>query len=695
MNSYNSSLPYPSKERNGENRHFESGTLSSAHQTQHDLPGPPNLIGAELSATDFAALDSRWVDRPLAESAFLRRVDSWTGAQLVGRKGGDYAGIAIPYFAPGERHVREYRLRRDHPDLEADSGGQLKVKQKYLSPPGRSNMLYLPPGCDNALLVNAELPLIITEGEFKTLALWRLAKFGIQNDPRFLPVGISGIFNWRGTVGKATAPDGQRLNVKGPILDLDWITWKSRKVIIAFDADAAVKDQVRFARIELAQHLRRQGAVVGFLEWDLAHGKGIDDHLAAVGPEAVLSEIARVTFSAFNWREELIRAKPTPAHPQGNIYPVLANAITALRHSPEWQGVLAFNEFLLTPMAIKPTPWGAVSNATWSDHEDRLTAEWLQRKGILVDVGTAAQAAQTVSKDRSFHPVRKYLESIAWDGINRLDTWLTTYLGVEDSNYARAVGARWLISAVARIYRPGVKADCCLILEGPQGSKKSTALKTLAGPYFTDELADLGTKDSVLQTQGVWIIELSELDSLSRAEVGRIKAFMSRTTDRFRPPYGKRLIESPRQCVFAGSVNHSSYLRDDSGGRRFWPVACGRIDIDRFARDRDQLWAEAKARFERGCVWWLETTELVGMASLEQADRYEGDPWEEVIAHWAEDRRSASIGEVLSRCLDKPQALWTQVDKNRVARCFRALGWERYRERQGTRLEWRYRRIGQ
>ena len=121
-----------------------------------------------------------------------------------------------------------------------------------------------------------------------------------------------------------------------------------------------------------------------------------------------------MTFTAFNWREELIRAKPTSAHPQGNVYPVLANAITALRHSPEWQGVLAFNELLLTPMAIKPARWGPISNtAAWSDHEDRLTAEWLQRKGILVDVGTG----------------------------------------------------------LARIYRPGVKADCCLILEGPQGSK--------------------------------------------------------------------------------------------------------------------------------------------------------------------------------------------------------------------------------
>jgi predicted P-loop ATPase len=267
-------------------------------------------------------------------------------------------------------------------------------------------------------------------------------------------------------------------------------------------------------------------------------------------------------------------------------------------------------------------------------------------------------------------------------------------LGVEDTAYARAVGARWLISGVARIYRPGVKADCCLILEGPQSTRKSTALKTLAGPYFTDELADLGSKDSALLTRGVWIIELSELDTLSRSEVSRIKAFMSRTTDRFRPPYGKRLIESPRQCVFAGTVNHSAYLRDDTGGRRFWPVTCASIDIDRLARDRDQLWAEAKARFDAGADWWLETGELTVAAAQEQADRFDGDPWEEVLARWCENRSSISVSEVLSCCLDKPKAQWAQADKNRVARCFRTLGWERYRDRQGVTLEWRYRRTG-
>jgi putative DNA primase/helicase len=201
-----------------------------------------------------------------------------------------------------------------------------------------------------------------------------------------------------------------------------------------------------------------------------------------------------------------------------------------------------------------------------------------------------------------------------------------------------------------------------------------------------------GPKMPPLQTRGVWIIELSELDSLSHSDVARIKAFMSRTTDRFRPPYGMRLVESPRQCVFAGTVNHSSYLRDETGGRRFWPVTCGQIDVDALARDRDQLWAEAMTRFDAGAVWWLETTELVQMATDQQMERYEGDPWEEGIAPWLEARSSVSISEVLEKCLQKPQALWTQTDKNRVARCLKALGWERYRERQGSRLEWRYRK---
>ena len=134
---------------------------------------------------------------------------------------------------------------------------------------------------------------MITEGEFKTLALSRLAGWNNAHTERFLPIGIAGVFNWRGVIAKATSPDGQRLNVKGPIADLNWIAWHGRKVLIAFDADAGTKEQVRFARAELAQHLRRRGASVGFYEWALTKSKGIDDHLATVGPEVVLDEIGR------------------------------------------------------------------------------------------------------------------------------------------------------------------------------------------------------------------------------------------------------------------------------------------------------------------------------------------------------------------------------------------------------------------
>jgi hypothetical protein len=393
----------------------------------------------------------------------------------------------------------------------------------------------------------------------------------------------------------------------------------------------------------------------------------------------------------------------------GSPKPCLANAITALRLAAQWHGVLAYNEFSLSTVALEPPPWADGQKGAWTDQEDRLAADWFQHAGIAVNVEVASQAVQTVAQEQCFHPVRDYLEGLRWDGTKRVDTWLSLYLGADPTDYTNAVGARWLISAVARIFRPGSKVDCCLILEGEQGTLKSTALRTLADPWFTDEIADLGSKDASMQTRGTWIIELAELDGMSRPESSRIKAFMSRATDRFRPPYGRRLIESPRQCVFAGSVNHSTYLRDETGARRFWPVACSRILINDLQRDRDQLWAEAIVRFRAGCSWWLESKELNRAAAEEQADRYESDPWEEAIAAWLADPSqrydekghpilpysaasdSVTITDILLHCLNKREGTWSQIDKNRIGRCLRALRWERYSRRDGRRVEHRYR----
>jgi len=217
----------------------------------------PRVVGSDLTSQDFAALEARWIDHRLALQAGPRRVDSLTGGEMVGRKGGNHAGIIIPYFYPASGQVREYRLRRDHPELEYDSAGNLKPRQKYLSPPGRSNMLYIVPGIDSGFLRDGTLPVVVTEGEFKTLALWRLANHGAPGCPRFLPLGLSGVYNWRGTIGKTVGPDGNRLDVKGVIPDLQWVVKQGRRVVIAYDADAITKDSVRIARVRTRCPLAR------------------------------------------------------------------------------------------------------------------------------------------------------------------------------------------------------------------------------------------------------------------------------------------------------------------------------------------------------------------------------------------------------------------------------------------------------
>jgi predicted P-loop ATPase len=370
---------------------------------------------------------------------------------------------------------------------------------------------------------------------------------------------------------------------------------------------------------------------------------------------------------------------------------LLANAITALRHAPDFHQVLAFDEFSTSVVASKSPPWCDVPPKMWTDHEDRLTTDWLQHEGIYVKTEVVGQAVQVVAKDRLLHPVRDYLNSLKWDGTKRIVSWLSLYLGAKPTDYTEAIGARWLISAVARIHKPGAKVDCCLILEGPQGIGKSKSLRALAGEWFTDEIADLGSKDAAMQTRGVWIIEIAELDTMNRSEASRIKAFISRSSDRFRPPYGRHLIESPRQCIFAGSVNHSSYLKDETGARRFWPVACTHIRIQELERDRDQLWAEALVRYRGGQVWWVDSRELNRLAEQEQAARYEADPWDPRITEFISKRDDTSVSEVLEQCIGKRPEHFVQLDQTRVAKCLVSNQWIRYRGGSREERVWRYR----
>jgi predicted P-loop ATPase len=390
------------------------------------------------------------------------------------------------------------------------------------------------------------------------------------------------------------------------------------------------------------------------------------------------------------WREHLLLTNT------GTPRPLLANAITALREAPAWQFVLAYDEFAMETIVSGAPPWDFKIQEwvprAWSSHDDLLTAEWLQRAGIAVNTQTAAQAIEAVARDRTFHPVADYLAGLEHDGKARLGTWLSTCLGAEQTAYNETVGRAMLIAAVARIFQPGCKVDTVPIFEGAQGARKSTAVKALFDPWFSDELADLGSKDAAMQTRGVWGIEVSELDAMSRTEVSRIKAFITRTTDRFRPPYGSRIIESPRSCVFWGTTNADGYLKDETGGRRFWPVKIGKINVEMLRDMRDQLWAEAVVHYKANVPWWITKKETQRDAERHQQDRYIGDPWDEIIGGYVDLNSEVTVDEVLRLALHLEIGRCGQSEMNRVARSLRALGCHRFQVRTGAKRLWKYRR---
>jgi putative DNA primase/helicase len=258
------------------------------------------LPGSPLSTADQEHIfQPRWIDLATTERSLLRRVDSQTGASLIGRNGpSDYSGVAIGVRWPGEPHVREWILRRDHPEFEIKADGSKKPRGKYLMPPGRGHLLYLPADADPALLTDTSIEVWITEGPLKCVALWRAAwhSFGdaVEN-PRALPVAINGVYGFRGTVGKDFDEHGARVDVKGTLNDFARIEWRGRRTVIIFDADEKSNASVRAARRELTRTLQDRGASVAWFAWPKdrpAEANGIDDFLAVRGPEETLKLIA-------------------------------------------------------------------------------------------------------------------------------------------------------------------------------------------------------------------------------------------------------------------------------------------------------------------------------------------------------------------------------------------------------------------
>lgn len=369
------------------------------------------------------------------------------------------------------------------------------------------------------------------------------------------------------------------------------------------------------------------------------------------------------------------------------------NALLALRSAREWQGVLRFDNFRGEIIMSSPAPWVRSNSPfeprAWSEHDDALAQEWLQEKSIYLGIADTQRAVDTVSRENSFDSLVEHVESLQWDNKPRLDGWLTRFLGAPDNPYTNEIGRKWLIGAVARALQPGCKFDNMLILEGEQGLKKSTALAVIGGEYFTDSLSDIGTKDAAIALDGRWIVELAELDGMNRRDAGTVKAFLSKTEDKYRPPYARREVVRPRRIAFAGSVNvEGGYLSDSTGGRRFWPISCSAVvgdhlDTDGLAAVRDQLIAEAKAAFLSGEIWHL-SGELEAEAMEEQELRRDRDPWSENVLAFLSDKSSATVTDLLTGVVGKDLGHCTRADSKRIGGILTAAGWSKRRRRDSS-----------
>ena len=404
---------------------------------------------------------------------------------------------------------------------------------------------------------------------------------------------------------------------------------------------------------------------------------------------------------------------------QGKVKDTLDNLVLAIRHDDGLQSI-AFNLHRDGIDAGEGLPWKQIKPG-WNDSDFASLKVYLN-KGYGVYAPTKTKdALLAVASERAYHPVKEYLDALPeWDGVKRVDTLLTDYLGAEDSAYTRAVIRKTLAAAVARIYQPGTKFDSVLILNGPQGIGKSTMFARLAGAWFSDSLTltDMRDKSGPEKLQGYWILELGELAGMKKTDVETVKSFLSRVDDKYRASYGLNVESHPRQCVIVGSTNtESGFLRDITGNRRFWPVRVNGESVKKpwqiSGEDVLQVWAEAKAVYEGGERLYLEG-EVAAMAVSQQAEAMETDDREGLVrtyldtllpenwdsmslydrrnflngSEFGEERQTGTVRrmmvcnmEIWCECFGRESSALKKIDSYEISGIMRKIeGWGKYAE---------------
>lgn len=412
-----------------------------------------------------------------------------------------------------------------------------------------------------------------------------------------------------------------------------------------------------------------------------------------------------------NWEAKLDRTE------EGGVRANITNAVLILKHHPALQGI-RFNELSGAIEVQGKLPWKR-PNKYWRDADDAQLYGWVaDQYGVQFPENKFTKALSIVTDQRRFNPLKDYIRELPeWDGVPRVDTLLVDYLGAEDSAYTRAVTRKTLIGAIQRVLEPGCKFDTVLVLDGKPGIGKSTLLRKLGGKWFSDSLslADTRDKTAAEKLQGVWIMEIGEMQGTRKADIDVMKGFLSRQVDEYRAAYGRVVERHPRTAIICGTTNSTTgFLRDTTGNRRFWPVTVeggGRLSVWEITEEtRSQIWAEAMAYTAEGETSYLDAemekeAARAQQAALEYDDRegqvleyletllpddwYSWDTGKRVDYFQQRDaldpkttatmqRRQVCAVEIFCECFGRPRNAWKKQDGYEIAAIMARLqGWER------------------
>jgi predicted P-loop ATPase len=485
----------------------------------------------------------------------------------------------------------------------------------------------------------------------------------------------------------------------------DWTVLRGRKVILWPDADEAgdtCMARLSSILIEICQEVKvimtdRDGG------WDaadaLAEGMTHDSFVAWAKPlvkTCLKPELVEVMDKETPSTQDKPQDNPDEVQVSNNLHltyinlglksssngKIILNAFNVAKiiyNMPEFKGQIFFEEFTQKIY----TTWNG-PRRIWSDLLDIQVMTRLQSAYELTKIpkSTVIDGIREAAYLNRRNEVQDWMRSLKWDGSPRISEFFIRAMGAEGSDYSLAIGRNFFISIAARIMEPGCKVDTMVILEGSQGTFKSTSLQILGGKYFTEAQSNLDSKDFEHGLLGKMIVEFGELDQFRKSDNTLIKKKLSCAVDYFRPPYGREPIEAPRTCVFVGTTNKDKYLQDETGARRFWPIKVTVCDTEYIKENRDQLFAEAYRAYLNGETWY----DVPEQAKDEQEARREADPYEEIIAEWLERgnpnkpwegrKESFTTAEVWIDCLNgDPSRLDMKASKS-IARSLKALGYE-------------------